>query len=148
MNECQNIQQQLDEYLSGRLDDFASRRIEGHLRHCAECAEDAACFRDVIGELRAASEALRVEPSLALQYRLERLSTTTPAHEPLPTHYYEAALMICGIMMIVVASLLGVLNHFGTTQVSLMVSGGTALIGSAALGGGLVQLRRKKQKLN
>src|ERR1043166_2066072 len=73
MKECQNLKEQLDEYLSDRMSDFARRRIDNHLRHCEACAREVAEYQDVIGELRAASGEVAIEPSLKLQMSLERL---------------------------------------------------------------------------
>jgi anti-sigma factor RsiW len=147
MNECQNVQQQMDEYLSDRLADFARRRIESHLRQCPECAEDIECFRDAIDELRAVSSSMRVEPSLSLQYSLNRMATLPVSETPAPRHYYPI-LIICGLSMLFVAMLLGALRHFGTVQISLIVSLVPALVGMAALSGGILQFARSKQKLN
>jgi hypothetical protein len=75
MSECQNLQQQLDEYLSDRISDFEKRRIDNHLRHCPNCAAEVKDYREAIDELRSAAREVEIEPSLSLQYSLNRLAS-------------------------------------------------------------------------
>src|SRR5262249_20627698 len=75
MNECLKLQQQLDDYLSDRISDFAKRRIEAHLRRCSECASEVEDYRETIEQLRSASRKIAIEPSYKLQYGLDRIAT-------------------------------------------------------------------------
>ena len=78
MSECQNLQQQLDEYLSDRMSDFERRRIDNHLRHCPDCAAEVKDYREAIDELRSAAREAEIEPSLSLQYSINRLASEEP----------------------------------------------------------------------
>src|SRR5438552_13996956 len=98
MNECQNLQQQLDEYLSDRLSDFAKRRIDNHLRQCATCAEEISQYREAIDELRSISHGIEIEPSLPLQYRVDRLAEMQTRSEPIDRYHY-LSLILFGVLM-------------------------------------------------
>src|SRR6185503_972839 len=116
MSECQNLQQQLDEYLSDRISDFEKRRIDSHLRHCSDCAAEVKDYREAIDELRSAAREVQIEPSLSLQYSLNRLAPADPRPETANQHYYS--LIVAGIVMFLISTLLGVLDHFGTITIS------------------------------
>lgn len=139
MNECQNLQQQLDDYLSDRLSDFARRRIDNHLRHCPECADEVDCFRGFIKELRSAADSVAIEPSLTLQCNINRMVAAPPRAEIINRYYLS--LIVGGMMLILAATLLGLLDHFGTYQISISISIITACIGSAVIASGLYMRR-------
>lgn len=142
MNECQNLQQQLDDYLCDKLSDFAKGRIDSHLRQCRECAGDLRAYQMVIGEIRTVSNNLAIEPSFALHYEINRMASEHSQAETRARNYYFP--LICfGIAMLCVATLLGVLDHYNKVDVSFTISFTTAFIGTAVLSGGLLQFRRK-----
>jgi anti-sigma factor RsiW len=156
MNECQNLQQQLDDYLSDRLSDFAHKRIDGHLRQCAECSEEVKEYREVIGELRNVYDDIKIEPSLSLQCKLEQMTNSNRQ----PVSAIDAVmapainivqrnnrinLSLIGAIIFLIAGCLAVLNRFGVTEVSFYISASTALIGMTVLLFGLAQFMRRER---
>jgi len=142
MNECQNLEQQLDDYLCDRLSDFAKRRIDNHLRQCSPCAKEVNSYQLVIGEFRSLSLATKIEPSLALQYSLERLAQPASAPEVLSRNNY-VILILAGVIMLGLGTTLSVLNYYGAITTSLVISSISALAGIAILATGLAQMKRK-----
>jgi anti-sigma factor RsiW len=139
MNECQNLQQQLDDYLSDRLSDFARRRIDNHLRGCPECADEVDCYRGFIKDLRSAADAVNIEPSLTLQCNINRM-VATPSRAEVINRYY-LSLILGGMMLILAATLLGLLDHFGTYDIAFSIRLTTALLGSAVIASGIYMRR-------
>lgn len=140
MNECQNLQQQLDDYLCDRLSDFAKHRIDNHLRQCLDCAKDVQSYQLAINELRSLSQSVKIEPSLALQYSLQRLAQDN-SQEKL-THGY-VVLIFSGLIIFTLGLVLSVLNYYGAIGVSLVISSISAIFGTIILATGLLQMRRK-----
>ncbi len=140
INECQNLQQQLDDYLCDRLSDFAKHRIDNHLRQCLDCAKDVEGYKIVINELRSLSQSTKIEPSLALQYSLQRLAQPS-FQEKLPHSY--VVLIFSGVTICTLGVILSLLNYYGAIGVSLVVSLFSAIFGTVILATGLLQMRRK-----
>jgi predicted anti-sigma-YlaC factor YlaD len=146
MSECQNLQQQLDDYLSDKVTDFARRRIESHLRQCPPCAEEVNDYREAIEELRAAAREVAVEPSLSLQYSIERLAPSKERHDTANYNHYYSSLILFGVLMFLVTALLTALDHFGKIESSMLISTLTALLGTMSIGYGLIYEIKAKVK--
>ena len=143
MNECQNLEQQLDDYLCNRLSDFAKRRIDNHLRQCSPCAKEVNSYQIVINEFRSLSQATKIEPSLALQYSLERLAEPTSTSTEVLSRNNYVVLILAGVIMLALGTVLSVLNYYGATATSLVISSISAVLGTGILGTGLAQMKRK-----
>lgn len=142
MNECQNLQLQLDDYLCERLSDFAKRRIDNHLRQCSPCAKEVNSYQIVINEFCSLSQKTSIEPSLALQYSLKRLAEPPSTPEILSRNNY-AILIFTGIIMLSLGTVLSILNYYGASSTSMIISFVSALLGTAILATGLAQMKRK-----
>ena len=143
MNECQNLEQQLDDYLCNRLSDFAKRRIDNHLRQCPPCAKEVNSYQIVINEFRSLSQATKIEPSLALQYSLERLAEPPSTSTEVLSRNNYVVLILAGVIMLALGTILSILNYYGATATSLVISSISAVIGTGILGTGLAQMKRK-----
>lgn len=141
MNECQNLEFQLDDYLSERLSDFAKRRIDNHLRQCSPCAIEVESYQMVIGEFRSLSQATEIKPSLALEYSLKRMVEPATTQTLSSSNY--TVLILTGVIMLGLGTILSVLNYYGATSTSLFISSISALLGTAVLAMGLAQMKRK-----
>lgn len=142
MNECQNLEFQLDDYLSERLSDFAKRRIDNHLRQCSPCAKEVESYQIVISEFRSLSQATEIKPSLALEYSLKRMVEPATTQTTLNSNHYTV-LILTGVVMLGLGTILSVLNYYGATSTSLIISSLSALLGTAVLAMGLAQMKRK-----
>lgn len=142
MNECQNLQQQLDEYLSNHLSDFAKHRIDNHLRQCSICAKEVNGYKMVIGELRSLAKSVNIEPSLSLEYSLKRITQPNPTQELFTSSNYNV-LILSGTLLFALGTIFGLLNYYGAVSSSLLISFISALLGSVVLATGLIQMRRK-----
>jgi predicted anti-sigma-YlaC factor YlaD len=142
MSECQKLQQELDDYLSDRMSDFDRRRIESHLRQCPPCAGEVNDYREAIEELRSAAQEVAIEPTLSLQFSINRLPSERIESKSISNFHYTS-LILLGVLIFLMGTLLSVLDHFGTLQISMTISASAALIGTTVLGCGLIQLLRK-----
>lgn len=142
MNECENLQEQIDDYLGGRLSAFAAGRVESHLRQCLECTREVADYRAIIEELRAAARETAIEPSLPLQYSLDRIGGAPPRKRP--SAHIHFSLIIAGLLLVALA----LVGGFG--KITAMAHGSViatlALIGMISLSLGLARLVRGNGK--
>lgn len=143
MNECQNLQQQLDDYLCERLSDFAKRRIDNHLRQCPICAKEVNSYQIVISEFRSLSQKNSIEPSLALQYSLKRLVEPSSSNPEVLSRNNYVILISTGVIMLGLGTVLSILNYYGAIATSLVISFISALIGTGIILTGLAQMKRK-----
>lgn len=84
MNQCQELQQQFDDYLTGRISDFVKHRIDSHLRVCTACAQEMQEYREVVDMLCQTAEKIEIEPSLNLALSLNRLVTQQSGSQDKP----------------------------------------------------------------
>lgn len=146
MSECQNLQQQIDEYLSNRLSDFARGRIDNHLRQCANCTTEVGDYRMIISQLRSAAQQAKIEPSLALQFRLERLASLPKQTAPV-TRQSSFSTLIWSSLTLCLIALLTIFSFFEATDLSLVVSLIAVLAGTIVLSHTLIQSIRKYRSM-
>src|SRR3954463_11729384 len=84
----EEVQQQLDAYALGALDDLSTRRIDAHLSEsCRDCADELQAWSKTAGMLAFAANSVLPSPSVKLRL-LSRIndsnsairSTAKPAH--------------------------------------------------------------------
>ena len=96
MADCSEFLANLSEYVDGRLERRASRRLEVHLRRCGRCRSAVAALRRGVAELQAGDE---VEPSPFFKAKLaERLQKEVRIGDPIqPTSAGLAAAVLIGV---------------------------------------------------